>query len=165
LSAIYALSARSVKTSALLPSLSVVMRHVASSRRACRHRRRESGMLQRPGHGSLLEPLSVDILVKIGVWAKETLGTDRSPSAATTPAFPGTVALEPASHATPSVFDERLSVLGRHHLTRRSANLVHSYLPKSAWKCLASSPKRLPVPGLRWSPYPPLRDAPAFHPP
>jgi len=39
---------------------------------------------------------------------------------------------EHASHATPSVIDETVSVLGRHHLTRRSATLVHSYLQKPA---------------------------------
>ncbi len=85
---------------------------------------------------------------------KETLGTGQRPSSGydiRVPRDGGVGNLRP--FAAPSVIRRNGSaLLGRHHLTRRSATLVHSYLPKSAWNSGASTPKLLPDPGLRWSP-------------
>ena len=76
---------------------------------------------------------------------KETLGTGQRPSSGydiRVPRDGGVGNLRP--FAAPSVIRRNGSaLLGRHHLTRRSATLVHSYLPKSAWKRRACAPKRI----------------------
>ena len=81
------------------------------------------------------------------------------PVAATTSAIPGTVALGTYVPAAPLILTVMLGALGRRHLTRRSATLIHCHLP-CRHRHNGRVPKARQVPGPGWAPCPPLPGRP-----